>query len=603
MLALSHSLTMVSSLLQFSFLVEYFYSNNIYNVNLLTCFNDEMKTKLLLAMSNKGLSSGYSYPYSLELSDHRRGALLDITCKNSPSLLASLTKEKAFGAHTEWLLVNMANSSTGFLDNKGVQLLSNAYALPSSSVVLANILMGEGLVEYYDVYRISMYTNMKFLFLSRQPLSRFTLLTKNKRTDFDGVTFTAATSVLYPNIFEGFSEENLNHPEADAYAKVGYAIERNVGQQFNFSFTIKIFFNSYGYLKNGSFTHVMGLMVKEQIDFTTGLMMRDERMDYIDFAGNTFATYSPLIFKQPSLSSVSNIFLLPFEAQVWLATGALLFVSTIILFVEIIITSRLLFRTRYSFLEVFMGILEDAFLQGSTLQFESAAAKLTSLLFSIVSYFLFIAYSAKIVALLQLSTSSITSLSQLSNSHMAIAIQDVVYNRVYFQETKDPYVKEFYQKKIYPLGEKAYLPPKDGIMKIRSGFYAYKLETDWAYKLISETFNENEKCGLTEMNIFVLPMISPAFPKRSGLREHFSRSIIWQQETGIFQRIKKIFSSQKPSCNINAVGYTKVHLMDVQPALFFLIYGILGSILVFFLEFITTLKSFIATKKPLSVNF
>ncbi|CAH1398618.1 unnamed protein product [Nezara viridula] len=553
-------------------------------------------------MSKKGLSSSFSYPFSLEMSDHRRGALLDITCKNSPSLLASFTKEKAFGAHTEWLLVNIANSSLGFMDNKGVQLLSDAYALPSSSVVLANILEEEAVVEYYDVYRTSTFTDIKFLFLSRQPLSRFTILTKPMRTDFDGITFRAAAAVLYPNMFEGFSEGNLNHPETDAYAKVGFAIERNIGQQYNFSFTLRMFFNSYGYLKNGNFTHLMGMLVKEELDFAAGLMMREDRMDYIDFAGNTFLISSPLIFKQPSLSSVSNIFVLPFQTKVWVASGVLLFTSTIILFLEIIITSRLLFWTRYSFLEVFMGILEEAFLQGSTLQFESAAAKLTSLLFSIVSYFLYIAYSAKIVALLQLSTSTITSLSQLTNSHMSIGIQDVIYNRVYFQETEDPHLKEFYQKKIYSLGENAYLPPKDGIVKIRSGFYAYKLETDWAYKLIGDTFNENEKCGLTEMSIFVLPMIALGFPKKSGLREHFARSVIWQQETGVFQRIMKIFSSQKPRCNINAVGYTKVHLMDFEPALLVLLYGVLGSSLVFFLEVITTLKSFISTKKCFSAK-
>lgn len=81
------------------------------------------------------------------------------------------------------------------MDNIGVQLLSDAYALPSSSVVLANVLEKEAVVEYYDVYRASMYTEMKFLFISRQPLSRFTLFTKQKRTDFDGITFRAAAAV------------------------------------------------------------------------------------------------------------------------------------------------------------------------------------------------------------------------------------------------------------------------------------------------------------------------------------------------------------------------------------------------------------------------
>ena len=89
----------------------------------------------------------------------------------------------------------MGNSS-GLWVNKVVQLLSSAYILPGSSVVLAQILEEEAMVEYYDVYRTSTYANMKFLYLSQHPVSRFTMLPdKDKRTNFEGATFIAGTVV------------------------------------------------------------------------------------------------------------------------------------------------------------------------------------------------------------------------------------------------------------------------------------------------------------------------------------------------------------------------------------------------------------------------
>lgn len=55
--------------------------------------------------------------------------------------------------------------------------------------------------------------------------------------------------------------------------------------------------------------------------------------------------------------------------------------------------------------------------------------------------------------------------------------------------------------------------------RIKNGLYGFHFETGPGYKLISETYNENEKCGLQEISY--LQMIDPyyAVKKNSSYKE------------------------------------------------------------------------------------
>jgi hypothetical protein len=58
---------------------------------------------------------------------------------------------------------------------------------------------------------------------------------------------------------------------------------------------------------------------------------------------------------------------------------------------------------------------------------------------------------------------------------------------------------------------------------IKKPMHAFQVDTTSAYKIMSETYEEHEKCGLKEIDLFQSPTITVATTKGSSLREYFSQ--------------------------------------------------------------------------------
>jgi hypothetical protein len=95
--------------------------------------------------------------------------------------------------------------------------------------------------------------------------------------------------------------------------------------------------------------------------------------------------------------------------------------------------------------------------------------------------------------------------------------------QIFFQETLDPELRDFYLQKIAPQGQKAYLHATIGMAHIKKPMHAFQVDTTSAYKIMSETYQEHEKCGLKEIDLFPAPMFTIATTKGSSLREFFSQ--------------------------------------------------------------------------------
>jgi hypothetical protein len=103
----------------------------------------------------------------------------------------------------------------------------------------------------------------------------------------------------------------------------------------------------------------------------------------------------------------------------------------------------------------------------------------------------------------------------------------VLYNfslfQICFKETTDRELRDFYLRKIEPLGEKAYLHATIGMAHMKKPMHAFQVDITSAYKIMSETYQEHEKCGLKEIDLFPPPMFTIATTKGSSLREFFSQ--------------------------------------------------------------------------------
>jgi hypothetical protein len=95
--------------------------------------------------------------------------------------------------------------------------------------------------------------------------------------------------------------------------------------------------------------------------------------------------------------------------------------------------------------------------------------------------------------------------------------------QILLQDTKDPEIKKLFHDKLYkqPYHE-AFTAQEEGVEKLRKGLYAFYGDAG-AYKIMSDTYEEDEKCRLKEITIN--PSNALAFPVKKGspLKEHITQ--------------------------------------------------------------------------------
>ncbi|XP_038117043.1 uncharacterized protein LOC6043801 [Culex quinquefasciatus] len=201
------------------------------------------------------------------------------------------------------------------------------------------------------------------------------------------------------------------------------------------------------------------------------------------------------------------------------------------------------------------------------------SAKLMFFFAHLTSFFIFTSYSASIVALLQSPSRAITTVADLAASPFKAGSMDAIYAFVYFNESKDPAVKELFQKKMKPLGKKAFTEADVGMRRVRDEFYAFSVEVNAAYLLIKETFTPQDVCKVYELEAIKLPPFSIPVLKGSKYRELLRQRLIWQREVGIIRRYNLIWIAQKPTCESGAAAFNSVGLNELRYVCIFMIIG------------------------------
>nr|ARO70544.1 antennal ionotropic receptor 75d-2 [Dendrolimus punctatus] len=410
-----------------------------------------------------------------------------------------------------------------------------------------------------------------------------------RRKDLSNVYLTAATIVTQPQYFKGWSD--LTNREIDTYPKLTYPLMMLCSEDLNFRYNLRQV-DLYGDELNGSFNGLAGLLQRNEIEVgITSMFMRADRFGVLHYSSETVSLTGAFIFRQPSQSAVSNIFLLPFSRDVWLASAVVFLSSGLVL----ALLSRQLFHmdpilSQLTLSEAFTFALGTVCQQGFHVTPVMASARVVMFFTLTTALFAFTAYSAKIVAILQTPSDAIQTIDDLTNSPMGMGIQETTYKKVYIAESNEPATQRLYRHKLLPLGERAYLSVVDGISRVRSGLFAYQVEQSSGYDVISKTFEEHEKCGLKEIEAFSLPMVAIPIKKHSGYRELLASRLRWQREVGLIDRASSIWLAAKPRCDSAASGFVSVGLLDILPAIQVLAAGAFVAVLILLAE-ITFAKS------------
>lgn len=166
-----------------------------------------------------------------------------------------------------------------------------------------------------------------------------------------------------------------------------------------------------------------------------------DRIPIIDYVAVTTTTNMKFIFRAPPLSYVSNVFVLPFNTMVWYACFVLALVT---LFGIYIISKwewnnancadlddrRTLLKPDFFDSVIFeMGAITQ---QGSDTEPRSTSGRIVAIFIFISLMFLYTAYSANVVVLLQSTTDSIRTPEDLLYSRMKLGVHDIVYAHYYF---------------------------------------------------------------------------------------------------------------------------------------------------------------------------
>ncbi|GJQ71807.1 hypothetical protein Trydic_g11493 [Trypoxylus dichotomus] len=138
--------------------------------------------------------------------------------------------------------------------------------------------------------------------------------------------------------------------------------------------------------------------------------------------------------------------------------------------------------------------------QGSESEPKSAAGQIITMFVFLAFMFLYTSYSAKIVALLQSTSESIKTVDDLLSSRIKLGVEDKPYSHYYFKMQTEETRKAIYTEKIAPIGQKPkFMNIEEGVKRMRDEFFAFHAECASAYKIVGDTFQESEKCGLREI--------------------------------------------------------------------------------------------------------
>ncbi|CAG2057697.1 unnamed protein product [Timema podura] len=131
-----------------------------------------------------------------------------------------------------------------------------------------------------------------------------------------------------------------------------------------------------------------------------------------------------------------------------------------------------------------------------------------------------------------------------------------------------------------------YFSPEKGIERVQHGMFAFQVDKALAYKLISDIFTERDKCGLMEVELFPLPLMSLATIRGSPYKEFIAQRVRWFREVGIMDRIWKLWVSQRPVCEDKMKEFVSVGRMELYPAMQVFRIGAVVSVAVLMAELI-----------------
>ncbi|XP_075973045.1 uncharacterized protein LOC142974531 [Anticarsia gemmatalis] len=417
-----------------------------------------------------------------------------------------------------------------------------------------------------------------------------------RRKDLKGNPFTA--SLVISDNKTRYDYHDLSNIDIDPVTKSTYCTINNLYEFLNAT-RVAIFSDTWGYPVNGSWSGIIGDIYNGKADLCGSFtFINKERLHILEYIiVPASITKIKIVFRQPPLSYQHNLFVLPFTTNVWYCLGGFVFIITILLYInakwdikkhediEEKIADQTCLTPTWS--DVIIFVLSAISQQGSSNELKGTLGRLVMFLVFLSFVFFYTSYSASIVVLLQATSDSIRTVTDLMNSKLELGIEDTVYNKFYFSESyaSDPVRKAFYNAKIAPRGSKPnYLSLEEGVKRLQTKPFAFNMNLGLGYRKISEYFQEHEKCGLREIDYIQASKPWLCSKKNSPFTEMFKVGLFRVEEHGLSDRNNRKIFDKKPLCTVTSGNFGSVNMLDFYPVLLVLLYGMMLAVALLILE-------------------
>ncbi|XP_055919470.1 glutamate [NMDA] receptor subunit 1-like [Eupeodes corollae] len=530
------------------------------------------------------------------LEEHQYLIIVDLNCNQTQRLLFEVGSKLTH--RFKWIVLDSVSQLERDSDELILETFKNLEVTPSSEVYcLAKIEEYSGTV-IKQVYRKSMEQELileLFGFCRNTTslnLTRNSHISSIRRRNLEGLKLRASL-VLTHNDSTNHLTDGLDR-HIDTLSKVNYVLTTQLADFINGEIEFK-FVKSWGYMNNESkWSGMIGDLVDNRSDIgASALFFTADRIKFIEYIAMPTPTRSKFVFRSPKLSYTDNVFLLPFDTRVWHAVIALIVVTSIAL----VFSTWSEFKIKQNEGNTDPGVLHpsalDAFIlvfgatcqQGSAVSPRSMTSRIIMFIVFLMLMFLYTSYSANIVALLQSPSRKIQTLNDLLKSRLKLGADDTIFNRYYFTHTSDPVRQQIYQQKILNKdGSENFMTLEEGVELLREGLFAFHMEIGVGYKVVSETFREDEKCALQEIQY--LQVIDPwyAIQKNSSYKELLKIGMMRIHEHGLQERENAILYTKKPKCTGGGGKFITASLVDTKPAILTLLWGYLFALAAIFFE-------------------
>ncbi|XP_049877287.1 glutamate receptor 1-like [Pectinophora gossypiella] len=552
--------------------------------------------ELVKEMSKIGVRSSTTLETSMYL-DHGFLCLIDLDCPDAEEVISHAKSKLLLRSPYRWLAISSRN-------NRTEAILENAPLLVDSDFVLAETTDDGYLL--IELHRPS--STMPIVFTPRGHYNGTLTDTRphrslfRRRRDVMGHPLTMSTVIQDSNSTqEHLPKEDRLEPEYDAITKINWSVVKLGFLMLNAT-PRYLFSHRWGFEVNGTWSGMIDDINSGRADVGTNCFVKVDRLAVVVFTDNLTPFHVRFIFRQPPLSYVTNIFSLPFSMGVWIALVICSIAATGGIYAATKWETKL--RKTPNQLD---GTVGDALLltmsavsqQGCVMEPTKASGRIMVLVLFLTLMALYAAYSANIVVLLQAPSNTIRTLAQLEQSKIKLAANDVDYN--HFLYNKDPVRYEICKRVDPEKGVKQFYDINEGIERIRKGLFAFHSIVEPVYSRIENTFLENEKCDLMEIDF--MNEFDPFTPVKKDSPYLELLRVVFKQirEFGVQSALNRRLQTPKPNCAEQGAAFSSVGLLDLKPVIFLMLYGIALSIVIVCVEILV--HWLIPRRKKPSYNF